>query len=569
MNESHGLLAGPDFDKATPEDQRQILGDVIYTRVLPLAPDLACKIVVVFLISLDNTRLLRLVNDDRYLGRLVKQAKKKEEILMNAPEMPLALGSSRRVRYRIDKDYVCGVCADDKEKGDPYLLAAGDPVCKDCFFESLKPKFEAALDDEEQFPVQWGKADLSPLDFPTFNTEFLASWETRVKKYNTPLTERILCQHLYYESAGIGTKKACTSADYERRRRETEDETGQCLNFLGSSKNTKGTIATCSSCEGSSCGSCGLAFDPSGETHEHKCDPSRLGAEPEIDKTLIRGRDFQICPGKTYRRYYNLWEGCNAMVCEKCRTQFCYICGEEADHDSDHWGARKPCPRWNQPGSRHAMHDRGPRRLVIEPRFDVLMDQLMAQAAHPHVQPPQRRMILDQRQAYGTVSHVRAERIWHMGARERLGISAEMTRWVMEDFDLLEELLNSMAKNMDFYLLIPERKFRPDTGRRGYPRVTETARLESKESLRAFRIIRLEICGRIRRLRENPRTMFPDEIRTIFDMFPQLNILFDNWLAYSAMYIARLIVLAKEVRVPDDDLYMDWDQDLYLDDLDG
>ncbi|KAK0356734.1 hypothetical protein LTR02_001484 [Friedmanniomyces endolithicus] len=560
MNESHDLLAGPDFDKATPEDQRQILGDVIYTRVLPLAPDLACKIVVVFLISLDNTRLLRLVNDDKYLGRLVKQAKKKEEILLNASEMPLALGSSRRVRYRIDKDYVCGVCADDKEKGDPYLLAAGDPVCKDCFFESLKPKFEAALDDEEQFPVQWGRADLSPSDFPTFNTEFLASWENRVKKYNTPLTERILCQHLYYESAEIGTKKACTSADYERRRRETEDETGQCLNFLGSSKNTKGTIVTCSSCEGSSCGSCGLAFDPSGETHEHKCDPSRLGAEPDIDKTLIRGRDFQVCPGKTCRRYYNLWEGCNAMVCEKCRTHFCYICGDKAGHDSDHWAAGKPCPRWNQPGSRRAMQDGAQGNVVVDPWVITLVEQLRARAEAWRTGPNQSQMLLDQAQCHMIIGILRAERAWQVGERQREGFPMRLIMWGLGPLGQLEELLTWMLQNMHFYLCVPERTFAADGSKRR-PRVSRTARAEPKESLRAFRVVRLEVCGRSQALRAPTPGQFFDVGRTAYDVYPALGELVERWLHVAGLYVAALIRLSGEPRVPDDDQFMEWDRD--------
>ncbi|TKA83598.1 hypothetical protein B0A55_00406 [Friedmanniomyces simplex] len=551
MDESGLPIAREHFDAATPEEQRQILGDVIYTKVLPQAPDLACKIVAVFLLALHTEKLMRLVNDDEYLASLVEQAKEKQELLENGPAMPAVIGSSKP-RYQTDKAFECGICAYDKEEGEPYVSAAGSPVCKECFLSDLKPQFEAALNDEEDYPVPWAKADLQPSDFPTFDDDFLARWEARVKMYKTPKNERVCCQQLYHDVAGA--KKACTSAVYERLRRD-DVETGQCLNFLGVAKETKGTILTCPSCDGSSCGTCGFPLDPSGETQEHKCDPSKLGAEPDIDKTLLRGRDFQICPGETCRRYYGLWEGCNAMICTKCRTHFCFICGERAEHDGGHWGANKPCQRWNQPGSRRAMHDEEEVPLVIEPQFPALVAQLRAQAAATRIGPNQRQMLLDQALCQDITGRARAERTREVEIRRRQGFPLMVVMWGLENTGRFEELLLTwLLQNMDFYLSLPERKFVAN-GRKDRPNFPKMRMVEAKERLRAVRIIRLEICGRVKTLRRNARGVL-DEALTVFEMFPELDALVDRWLELSGLYVAELIELAEELLVPEDDYYM-------------
>lgn len=59
-----------------------------------------------------------------------------------------------------------------------------------------------------------------------------------------------------------------------------------------------------------------------------------------------------------------LAEACNALVClgHACRTPFCAICGLPAKHNSNHWQAGSPCPRWKLPTDPRASFDPVPER---------------------------------------------------------------------------------------------------------------------------------------------------------------------------------------------------------------
>lgn len=72
---------------------------------------------------------------------------------------------------------------------------------------------------------------------------------------------------------------------------------------------------------------------------------------------LERGKDFQICPNSDCETSVQLQDGCNHLVCSACGTNFCYICGGEADAESGHWQIGKPCPRYNSPQDRNAGFD--------------------------------------------------------------------------------------------------------------------------------------------------------------------------------------------------------------------
>lgn len=41
----------------------------------------------------------------------------------------------------------------------------------------------------------------------------------------------------------------------------------------------------------------------------------------------------------------------------KCDTGFCFICGKEADGDSEHWSRKNGCPRYNHPEDLDAEYD--------------------------------------------------------------------------------------------------------------------------------------------------------------------------------------------------------------------
>ena len=72
---------------------------------------------------------------------------------------------------------------------------------------------------------------------------------------------------------------------------------------------------------------------------------------------LERGRDIQFCPGRNCHLPVVLQDGCNSLVCVKCMKHFCFVCGAETHHDSDHWKPGSPCPKWNQPGTENARWD--------------------------------------------------------------------------------------------------------------------------------------------------------------------------------------------------------------------
>ncbi|GAB7332685.1 hypothetical protein MBLNU13_g04435t2 [Cladosporium sp. NU13] len=93
------------------------------------------------------------------------------------------------------------------------------------------------------------------------------------------------------------------------------------------------------------------------------CITSRLVKEqPRIDPKEVaaavaghvRGRDFQVCPGCS--NIITLKKGCNHISCV-CSAQFCFICGQVAQHSGDHF-RKESCPRWGQPTSEQAMFDR-------------------------------------------------------------------------------------------------------------------------------------------------------------------------------------------------------------------
>lgn len=139
---------------------------------------------------------------------------------------------------------------------------------------------------------------------------------------------------------------------------------------------------TCPRCKHLVCGRCGT-----GRKHKHpdeeccyEVDEADEAGQPSKDyKGQTRGRDYQLCPNRLCGLPIYLGDGCNHMTCPSaaCKTQFCFICGQKAAHDSGHWGSGMPCPRFHRPGAANAIHDGDPeeeedentqQRLGIHPR---------------------------------------------------------------------------------------------------------------------------------------------------------------------------------------------------------
>ncbi|KAK4502573.1 hypothetical protein PRZ48_005999 [Zasmidium cellare] len=209
--------------------------------------------------------------------------------------------------------FECGICAEDKTEAEPIDIA-GDKICAECALDALEPRFQLALEKEGAYPPPWGDVNLDVDKFKNvLGEDFVRRYKAREELYAIPIKLRRYCKH-------------------------TDDSNDRCNAFLlprpelpPDNKNL-----VCPEC--------------------NRSPP----VEEYAFESFKRGRDYQICPNPECELSIELLSGCNALQCKQasCWTQFCYICGKEAHHDSDHWSQGKPCPRWNQPGGKGAYWDR-------------------------------------------------------------------------------------------------------------------------------------------------------------------------------------------------------------------
>lgn len=216
--------------------------------------------------------------------------------------------------------FTCAFC--QYEKRSLRVRVANDTLCMDCYNTEIVPKFHAAVDNEAQYPVRWGSTMLEPRLFPA---SFQTTWRHKCKEYQTPFPERVYCKH------------------------------NNCMHYVGNRTELRGTEVMCMKCYKGTCGDCGGSV---GTTENvHRCIPEEPADEPDAFAGLVLGKDYQICPGATCGIKVNLRDGCNAMICERCTTHFCYLCGVAARHNSNHWTTGSACSRWNHPDGGNAIHD--------------------------------------------------------------------------------------------------------------------------------------------------------------------------------------------------------------------
>lgn len=216
--------------------------------------------------------------------------------------------------------FECGICGEDETISSSNCIrltdAEEDRVCKECFEGSVIDGFRQAINNPLEYPYRWGG---QAIYFQNFRdhipddawAELTAAYEARKEELDLRITQRLYCR--------------------------------LCGAFAGK-RSTDGNTQ-CPGCSQQICAICGQRAGP------HDCDD-----EPnENFKGLKRGAEYQRCPG--CRDGIELKDGCNHMVCSKCLTNFCFICGQEALADSGHWNAGNFCPRFNQPGAGNALHD--------------------------------------------------------------------------------------------------------------------------------------------------------------------------------------------------------------------
>jgi len=167
------------------------------------------------------------------------------------------------------------------------------------FWTERRPKFIQALSDEDAYPVMWASEKLEPSDFPDYCQDELMAWQVRRALYDIPLSKRLFCGHFYRnknkEARDHCQHEAIGKADYEAARRENV-ECGECRYCLGASNKEK--VVICDDCNGVSYGKCGLPLGFENDA-DHDCTTNAPASVLDgIDKTLIRGVDFQLCPSK-------------------------------------------------------------------------------------------------------------------------------------------------------------------------------------------------------------------------------------------------------------------------------
>jgi hypothetical protein len=254
--------------------------------------------------------------------------------------------------------FTCTVCCEDRVTASTtkVLVAGINEVCEECITGSIVPMFTAALEHEHNWPVKWGSTVLNVDDFPTFlDHDFRNQYKRAEEEYATPGKDRVYCPHA-----------PCGAFVRDRSRAQAQGYTAE----------------RCSQCQGVVCLTCNTPIFPQGWDFEaeHKC---HSPTEEDPFKDLIRGKAYQLCPKGGCGLAVQLAEACNHMICAHCSTGFCYVCGEETDHDGPHW-QQGGCPRWNHPEAENAMFDPPPPtpelRAPADDNWMALDDQTMRRA---------------------------------------------------------------------------------------------------------------------------------------------------------------------------------------------
>ncbi|KAK3716496.1 hypothetical protein LTR37_006392 [Vermiconidia calcicola] len=256
-------------------------------------------------------------------------------------------------------NFECQVCLYDKQEPS-HCIIDDCPVCNDCVKESILPLFHKALEHEHDYPPRWGTKQLNPADFlHLLGKNFIDRYRRREVEYQS--VDRIYCRHKIRadtvlpigEAAPLGKVLALTPVQINQA---TLDDVPivECGALASGRLHRQNTTLLCYHCTGWVCGFCERPIVSPGAFHF--CVPPVKTTIDEVLKDQVRGRDYQVCP--SCESVTALADGCNSIFCPlPCGTDFCFICGEQADHDSGHWAEGKPCPRWNHPDDDNAHHD--------------------------------------------------------------------------------------------------------------------------------------------------------------------------------------------------------------------
>jgi hypothetical protein len=238
----------------------------------------------------------------------------------------------------------CEVCCEDFRDYTSTDIE-GSPVCPSC----VRQMFDKALKFEHEYPPKWGTS-LHPSEFNhIISKDFIDIYERKEIEYKTQPGRRIYCQH---------TVERAVAGDNSTGSMTREP----CGEFIGvrqrSSKSDMLVLGRCRSCKNATCMVCdGYSSDPA-TTLQHICTGKSSANEQRAQAFvgLKRGKEWQQCPNRLCARRIELSAACNHITCT-CGMGFCFICGKEADGDSEHWARKSGCPRYNHPDDIDAEYD--------------------------------------------------------------------------------------------------------------------------------------------------------------------------------------------------------------------
>ncbi|KAH9823695.1 IBR domain, a half RING-finger domain [Teratosphaeria destructans] len=254
--------------------------------------------------------------------------------------------------------FTCVSCTEEYDRASTKAYdVLQSTICYECATTGLVPRFESALLHEFNYPVTIGNGLIISANTlaDLLGQEFVAAYKRKEIEYSTPPIQRLYCQNLIRASDSPGEGKeasrpiALSAAEVDAARGD-----GIPLVECGAMFADQTSISG-SELSNARCYHCGDVGKPP---------RSREDSTEDRFQGLIRGNDYQICPNPDCKLAIERSAFCNHMICHRCGTSYCNVCGKAVAGNSGHW--LRECPRNGQPGTDEAEYDIDPRALEAD-----------------------------------------------------------------------------------------------------------------------------------------------------------------------------------------------------------
>ncbi|KAM0720186.1 hypothetical protein Q7P37_004322 [Cladosporium fusiforme] len=240
------------------------------------------------------------------------------------PENTTLLGKMAAVPAA-DAPLECVLCL-EVITGDSVLIDSTEPdfpVCQKCARDDIVPVLIQASQFEVMYPPMCGNLRIDWRNFIQFLPHgFQENYAKKQLEFDCPVQLRVYCSQC--KEVFLGKQTTSSKMQYE---------------------------CECNS-EKVTCANCSDGFI---KGERHKCKAKEKSDAEIATEGLVRGKDYQICPGENCGRVIQLAEACNHITCP-CGESFCFLCSLPVKGDSDHWA--RTCPRYGHPDNpRGALFD--------------------------------------------------------------------------------------------------------------------------------------------------------------------------------------------------------------------